>query len=170
MKKSLMFKAPPGEGDVHLALTSGHTAIVTEEGSLLEPHFHREAIAKGCYPEGIPGVALEAARDPTRKEMISNALKEMIAGNDPQDFTTNGRPNKANLDTKLGFVTERHEVDTAFAEVLAQDDGDGDGDGQADDTVQDDQKDPPAHAPSATTHHAARTAAKGGKGHKGGKK
>jgi hypothetical protein len=64
--KSLVFKAPPGEGPVHLALTSGHTAVVEEGGTELPPHFHREAIAKGCYPEGIPGVALQAARDPTR--------------------------------------------------------------------------------------------------------
>jgi hypothetical protein len=161
--KTLVFKAPPGEGPVHLALTSGHTALVEETGTELPAHFHRAAIAQGCFPEGIPGVALQAARDPTRPEMIREKLREMIRGADPEDFTTSGQPNKANLDAKLGFVTERHEVDTAFADVLAEDDED---EGSSHDDAPAEQ----TRQPSATTTQATRHPAKGGKGNKGTKK
>jgi hypothetical protein len=47
--------------------------------------------------------------------MIRDTLRDMIRGADPEDFTPSGQPNKSSLDAKLGFVTERHEVENAFA-------------------------------------------------------
>ncbi len=115
----MKFKSPT-EQPVHIALTSGHTAVVGPEPTELDPIFHREAIARECIPDGVPVREHKPAAEKTRRETIKGALKEMIAGEDADDFLGNGHPNKAKLDARLGFKTERTEVDSIFGELVAE--------------------------------------------------
>jgi hypothetical protein len=150
-QKPLLFHAPTEQG-VHIALTSGHTAFVpgdTDVGTELDPMFHKEAIAKGCIPDGIPGRDVDMTPSPDRHALIIGALKTMLEEGSQDDFLPNGRPNKANVDAKLGFVTERHELDAAFAEVVKE---------------VDEEDDPAAPADTTkTTKPAVKGRGKGGK-------
>lgn len=121
----MKFRSPTNEA-IHIALLTGHTAHVTPEPVELDPIFHREAIARGCIPEGITGAEHkhEPGNEKTRSELIRDGLKAMIDGEDADDFLPNGRPDKGRLDALLGFTTERTEVDSIFDALIAEaDDG-----------------------------------------------
>ena len=159
--KNLKFVAPT-EVAVHLSLTSGHTALVTAEGTVLEPRFHREAIARGCMPEGVADAPAQPA-PATRRDLIKNGLKEMLNGSEADDFTPNGQPNKGKLDARLGFVTERTELEDIYNEIIKEaedetaDDDEGDGEGGKDsgdggsDGAGEEKKQDPAPAPWGDT-------------------
>lgn len=115
----MKFKSPT-EQPIHIALTSGQTALVGPEGADLDPLFHREAVARGCIPDGIPVREHKPVAEKNRREVIKTALQEMIAGEDADDFLGNGHPNKGKLDARLGFKTERSEVDAIFGELVAE--------------------------------------------------
>lgn len=117
--KALKFSSPTDE-PVFVALTTGHTAVVEPGGTMLDPIFHREAIARGCVADGIPGREHQGEPTPGRRDLIKTALKAMMEGEDPDDFLGNGMPAKGKLDERLGFKSERHEVDSIFAELNAE--------------------------------------------------
>jgi hypothetical protein len=49
----MKFKAP-GDMPIQIGLTTGHTAVVSNtEFTELDRRFHREAIARGCMPQGV---------------------------------------------------------------------------------------------------------------------
>ena len=43
----MKFRSTTGQ-DVHIALTTGQTALITTDGVELDKIFHKEAIARGC--------------------------------------------------------------------------------------------------------------------------
>lgn len=111
---------PPEDKPVSIALLSGHTAVVEPGGTELDQRFHKDAVAKGCMPLARAEEQAPATPAFDRKARIKETIKEMLAGEDPEDFMGNGQPNKAKLDARLGFGTQRIEVETAFNEIQAE--------------------------------------------------
>lgn len=108
---------------VHIALISGHTAAVGTEPTPLHPRFHREAVIKGCVPEGFH--RHDDARDAnsveaTRAEVILKAIAKMVdeATADPAQqvnlFTGDGRPDANVLSSRCGFTVRAQERDAAW--------------------------------------------------------
>lgn len=151
--KALKFSSPTEE-PVFVALTTGHTAVVEPGGTMLDPIFHREAIARGCVAEGIPGREHQGAPTPGRRELIKTALQAMISGEDPEDFLPNGMPSKGNLDERLGFKSERHEVESIFAELTTEAEAE-ESAGDEQEGEGEDEKTTP-HVPEKTTKAAAK--------------
>ncbi len=110
------------EEDVHIALTSGHTAVVGVEPTELAKMFHKEAIARGCLPEGVdadePIAPAGAAFN--RVEAITKAMNEMLDGQVEGDFTAAGKPVLAKLNARLGFNVPRSEADSIW-DVVSKD-------------------------------------------------
>lgn len=106
----------PTDTPLHVALTSGHTAVIPPEGIELAPMFHREAIARGAVlAEGA--TAEDQTQVFSRQLAIRDAIAAMIAGKDKDDFTGDGKPNLVKLKAKTGFQVSREEADVVFAEL-----------------------------------------------------
>ncbi len=113
---TLKFRSPNGD-DLHIALTSGHTAVVTPEGVELAPMFHREAIARGALT-GDAVAPLEGDGAPfDRKQVIANAINGMMDGDNEGDFNDDGKPNLKRLNALIGFQASRAEVAAIFDEI-----------------------------------------------------
>lgn len=110
------FKAPTEEG-VSIALTSGHTAFVSYDGTAIDKKFHREAIALGCYPSTMDKPEDLKSHDFNRAEAIGSAMEAMIKNADASDFTGNGSPDLRKLTARVGFKVAREEADSIWAEV-----------------------------------------------------
>lgn len=113
----MKFTSTTGE-PVHLALLSGHTAVVGTEPTELPKMFHREAIARGCLPEGVtlePKESTDGNFD--RKKVIRDAIEAMLDGTDPEDFTGDGKPKVDRVSAKAGFRVSREEADAVFEEI-----------------------------------------------------
>jgi hypothetical protein len=113
----MQFKAP-GDKPVHIALVTGHTALVGTEFGELDARFHREAIAQGCIPFGTAAEE-PAAKGATfdRRQVILDAINAMLDGSDENDFTADGKPNVAKLSARVGFNVDRSERDALWAEA-----------------------------------------------------
>ena len=109
----------PTEHPVYIGLTSGHTVVVNPqpEGTDLDPMFQREAVARGCIPEGVQAAAPIATAGFSRKDAITKALKEMMDGSNPDDFKKDGTPDLRQVSRRVGFQAQRDEVEAAWAEV-----------------------------------------------------
>ncbi|GKS73669.1 hypothetical protein AVME950_02255 [Acidovorax sp. SUPP950] len=136
----MKFHAPTHD-PLHVALTSGHTAVVTHEGVTLDPMFHREAVARGAVPESmfalaangsdgrldlgaLPQHVADSFTDPNnasaaRSALIRSTLTQMMDGSNEGDFNADGKPNLNRLKARLGFEITREEADAAFEDVAA---------------------------------------------------
>ena len=113
------FRSPTDE-PLHIALTSGHTAVVTPEGNELAPMLHREAIARGAVPSTVQHEqAAPAVAQFDRSKVIVDALNAMLDGGQEGDFTADGKPNLTKLNARVGFKVAREEADAAWATVSA---------------------------------------------------
>ncbi|MFN7152939.1 MAG: hypothetical protein ACK4OE_04540 [Acidovorax sp.] len=112
----MKFRSPTDE-PLHIALTSGHTAVVTAEGKTLDPMFQREAIARGALVGDTVAPILGAADQFDRKQIITDALNAMMDGDNPEDFNDDGKPALKRLNARLGFQASRSEVDAVFDEL-----------------------------------------------------
>lgn len=123
----------PGEEPVHIALTSGHTLVITSEGVPVPDHFRREAISRGAEPMGTDGANIAPSRqsdegggddgqstEEKRLELIKAALRSMLNGANEEDFTAAGTPNLKRLQFLAGFNVPRAEADAAWALVQAE--------------------------------------------------
>ena len=127
----------PGDEPLHIALTSGHTLVIPPEGVEVPNIFKREAISRGAEP--MAPDASDAADEPSapvpavdksaevaqaaaekRKEMIKEALRNMLNGANEEDFTAQGAPNLKRLQAAAGFQVSRAEADAAWEEVKAE--------------------------------------------------
>jgi hypothetical protein len=108
--------------DVQLGLTTGHMAVVTPAGVELDPRFHKEAIANGCMPAGMTDdePADPDAKTFDRAQVIKDALNGMLAGSNPEDFTTAGKPNLKRVQALIGFNADRSEVDVIWDAISAE--------------------------------------------------
>jgi hypothetical protein len=110
--------------DVHVKLTSGHTAVIGKDWRPLPDHMHREAYANGCIsdnmlqgmagPKEPPGKDGDKANDPERAAKILAAIKVMIDANKPEKFTTTGLPRADALSEAVGFEVTSAERDAAW--------------------------------------------------------
>ena len=106
----MKFRSTTGH-DVHISLTSGHTCVVTPEPTEIGAIFHREAIARGCTPEGVSDEVVPVNTGFDREKAITDALNAMLDGGDEKDFNTNGKPDLRALNAKVGFTVARDEAD-----------------------------------------------------------
>lgn len=108
----------PTKDPVHIGLTSGHTTVVTHEGVELPKIFHREAVARGCLPEGVSAEAAPVGDAGfERKRVIADALNAMLDGGVEGDFKNDGTPVVNKVIERVGFKVTREEVDAVWAEV-----------------------------------------------------
>ena len=112
----MKFRSNTGE-DIHIALTSGHTAIITAKGAQLDAKFHKEAIARGCLPEGVAATVEDDTPSFDRKKVVTETLEAMLSGSDPEDFTAQGKPSMIKLIARLGFTVSRSEADAIWDEM-----------------------------------------------------
>lgn len=105
----------PTEQPIHVALTSGHTAVVTQDGTELPKAFHLAAIERGAHAEG--GDNELRAVQMTRELTIREALVAARDSNSPDAFNKDGTPDLRKLIAKLGFQVSREEADAIWAEV-----------------------------------------------------
>ena len=115
----MKFRSTTGE-DIHIALTSGQTALVGTEPVELDKIFHKEAIARGALPEGVDADLAPANTGFNRKQAIVDVLNAMADGDTEGDFNQDGSPALKRVTAKLGFTASREEVDAAWAEVTAK--------------------------------------------------
>ncbi len=111
----MKFRSPTSQ-PLHVALTSGHTAVIPpgDEGVELPEAFHREAMSLGALlAEG--GSPEARTQIHNRHLVVRHALTEMIAGANKDDFTGDGKPNLMRLKAKTGFSVTREEADAEFA-------------------------------------------------------
>lgn len=109
----------PTDTPLHVALISGHTAVIPPEGIELAPSFYREAIARGAVlAEGA--TAEDQTQVFSRQMAIREAITAMVDGQDKDDFTGDGKPNLVKLKAKTGFHVTREEADAVFAELTQQ--------------------------------------------------
>lgn len=112
----MKFRSTTGQ-DVHIALVSGHTALITEDGVELDKVFHKEAISRGCLPEGVEKDEDAVVSGFDREKVIKDTMNAMMDGSDEKDFKADGTPNLKSLSTKAGFTVSREEADKAWAEI-----------------------------------------------------
>ena len=112
----MKFKAP-GTEPVMVALTTGHTCVVTPEGNTIEPRFRKEAIARGCSPMGVGAAEPEVQVEKTKAELIQDGIEKMLEGNDDDAFTGDGKPDAKKLSQIVGFTVTAKERDDAWAVV-----------------------------------------------------
>lgn len=115
----------PTEEPIHVSLTTGHTALVTQEGVELDPMFHREALSKGAIPESLTteqALALDAKTEAPQFDRVARIeaiLKAMLDGDNEGDFNKDGKPDLRAVNAKLGFQASRSEVDAVWEKVSA---------------------------------------------------
>lgn len=108
----------PTDDIVCIALTTGDTCVIGVEYTEIDPMFNREAIARGCLPEGVEipkAKAPDAAFD--RKAVITDAINDMLDGGVEGDFTKDGKPNLDALCARIGFTIDRKERDAVWNEI-----------------------------------------------------
>lgn len=115
----MKFRSTTGE-PIHIALTSGRTALIGIEPTELEKEFHKEAIARGALPEGVEEDAPAVNTGFNRKQAIIDVLNAMADGDTEGDFNQDGTPALKRVNAKLGFTVSREEVHAAWAEVTSK--------------------------------------------------
>lgn len=128
----------PTETPIHVALTTGHTAVIPQEGVELAPMFHREAISRGAIPgsltneealllSGNSAASMLAANTPPqgfdRNAEIRKAIEAMLAGSNEGDFNSDGKPNLGSVNKLIGFQASRSEVDAVWTAMEIEDAG-----------------------------------------------
>lgn len=116
----MKFKSPTDQS-IHVALTSGHTCVIppadedNPDGVDIDPMFHREAIAKGAEPVGLPALTKAESKTPTRTSVITDALQKMLDGSEESDFKKDGTPDLNAVNRRCGFKVTREEVEPIWA-------------------------------------------------------
>ncbi|WP_284337645.1 hypothetical protein [Comamonas sp. NoAH] len=111
---------------IPIALTSGHTFVVTQQPVPVPGMFVAEAMARGAMQVEDEAQATDEvqAAAPTdealalqRSSKIKEVLNGMLDGANEADFTADGKPQLARMKTLTGFAVTRAEVDAAWLEV-----------------------------------------------------
>lgn len=114
------FRSPTNE-PLHIALTSGHTCVITPEGDEIDQMFHREAISRGAVPGSVtddPKPLPDGGFD--RKAVIAAAMNAMLDGGAEDEFTNDGKPDLRKLNARVGFKVAREEADAIWGKISAK--------------------------------------------------
>lgn len=113
------------QGEVRIAHTTGHVAIVGEEFQELEERFHADAYSKGCISEGMAQVAppmgapfIAPLTPEERQEKILEAVKGILEEGDTENMTQAGVPKLDKVSAMVGFEATKAERDDAYNEVI----------------------------------------------------
>lgn len=120
----MKFYPPEGAQELQIALTSGHTCLITEDGNEIPALFHKEAIAKGCRIENVVDAKVDSA-DPQfdRRAKIAEAIDDMVDAGDQEEFTNDGKPDVRAVSKRVGFNVTREERDEIWTAMSANPDG-----------------------------------------------
>lgn len=114
----------PTEKPVHIALLSGHAITIGPEARDVPVMFRRDALAKGCLPEGVSAAELNAVEQaPTEKDkpaLLDAAIKTMLEGNNQDDFTGAGLPNRKKISAIVGWNVTAEDLTAAWQKVEAE--------------------------------------------------
>lgn len=116
-----------------IALTSGHTFVVTQEPVNVPDMYVAEAMSRGAQEAGNESSAVSTSPEHAsalitpeadqlaqqRADKIKEALTAMVNGSDEADFTKDGAPQLARVKARTGFSVSRAEVDGVWAEISA---------------------------------------------------
>jgi hypothetical protein len=113
-------------GVIRLGSPSGHVHTLTEEWQALDERFHKEAYAAGCLSEDmVAAIQLLEAHggepplqgDAARLEKAKAAIRRMLEGDNPADFTAAGIPDLRRLRALADFDVTADERDAAWETV-----------------------------------------------------
>ena len=109
----MKFRSPTSE-PIHVALLSGHTCLITPEGTEVEQRFLKEAVVRGAIPVGT---SVEESEEPgkSRADLILDAIMRMAERGNVADFTADGRPDVRALREAVGFQVDKGERDAMWA-------------------------------------------------------
>lgn len=110
--------APP-QG-AHLASPTGAVFVLKPgETRDIPPYLEKLAYEKGCKP------ANDVPAPPTQddRELIKQAVADMVAEGNPDHFTANGRPKIALVRARSGADASIAQVNEVFDEVMRDHDG-----------------------------------------------
>ena len=124
----MKFKTTDGSTTM-ISLTSGHTAKVTGKGTDLHKRFHREALARGCVPVGVPLDDDQGLPQERRMDLIRSAIERMLDSDEDGMFTADGKPNTKKLSALCGFTVSNSERDGAWESMQEGSGEGGEGDG-----------------------------------------
>lgn len=131
----MLFRAPTEE-PVRLALLSGHVAIVHRDNEgdhapwrALPPHFHQEALARGCECDTQIARAdaspIQAGPDAMNQsagydDSYRAALVLMIERSEEGDFTKDKLPNISAVTKICGFTAKKEDVLRVWRVMIAE--------------------------------------------------
>lgn len=134
----MKFRSRSDEQVIRLASTSGHIVLVGKEFVEVPEHMESKAYAEGCVSEALynsiradmekdaaaqaalVGGALTAEQ---KHEAIKAAIVAMLDGKDEGSFTTAGLPNMKVLAKQCGFQLTKDEMEAAWNEIVAAQQG-----------------------------------------------
>jgi hypothetical protein len=113
--------------DYVLASTQGLSVRFTKNISVyVPPELVSEAMEKGAVPSDGKGVAFEEEKPvevpvgSEREALVAEAVRELVAKNDADDFGANGSPKVQSVKRELGFDVDRDEVQAAWKQVRVE--------------------------------------------------
>lgn len=122
----MLFRANP---DVRVALTSGHTVVISDEWREIPAMFHSEAIALGAEFDKSSGKIVSAKiesseeannRPDSEDDVIRTAINIMVNREDPDDFTVDGNPKVPVVSKVAGMIVTKVDVMRVFREMQAE--------------------------------------------------
>lgn len=126
---TMKFRAPTAE-PVHIALLSGHSAIVGPEWRELPPIFHAEALARRCEvdkggviaPKDVPVQPSDEAQNQVADvdQHYRKAIEQMLERSEEGDFTNDDLPNINVVSSLCGFRAVKEDVLRVFRDMVAE--------------------------------------------------
>ena len=118
----------PTHEPVHISLLNGHATLITAEGTDVDKQFIRDALDRGCLtkPDETNSKIVAESDDEEidnadsyaeRKQIIKNAINDMLNGTNEGDFNADGKPDLRKLSGRTGFKVSRPEMEVVFAEL-----------------------------------------------------
>ena len=123
---------------IRIASTSGHICLIGSEFVEVPDHMEADAYAAGCVSEALyNSIKADMEKDAAAKtaltggaltpaqkhEAIKLAIQSMLDGNEDGNFTTAGLPNMKVLVKQTGFPLTKDEMEAAWNEIVAAQQG-----------------------------------------------
>ena len=104
----------PSDEPVHVGLTTGHTLLISSEGTEVDAMFVRAALKAGAMPMGDAPQWETQQQAEVRLGDIHDALEGSMRGIQPSLLGSDGKPDMRKLITKLGFNVHQSEVNAVW--------------------------------------------------------